>query len=56
MTNKLFVLIFFFISLIYSQTGKINGTIIDQSTQQPLPGVNVIVEGSVLGAASDVSG
>lgn len=37
-------------------TGKIAGTIIDAKTQEPLPGVNVLIEGTTLGASSDVDG
>jgi len=37
-------------------TGKIAGTIVDAATGQPLPAVNVIIEGTTLGAASDLNG
>ncbi|MBC8401734.1 MAG: TonB-dependent receptor [Candidatus Marinimicrobia bacterium] len=37
-------------------TGKIAGRITDAKTGNPLPGVNVIVEGTTLGAATDLSG
>ncbi|MFH0991102.1 MAG: TonB-dependent receptor [bacterium] len=36
--------------------GKIAGTIKDADTNQPLPGVNVVLEGTTLGAITDVSG
>jgi len=39
----------------YAQTGKITGTVIDQN-EAPLPGVNVIIEGSTIGAVTDVDG
>ncbi len=39
----------------YAQTGKIGGTVVDQNND-PLPGVNVIVEGSTIGAVTDVDG
>ena len=42
--------------LFSSTTGKIVGTITDGETGQPLPGVNVIVENTYMGAASDLSG
>jgi TonB-dependent starch-binding outer membrane protein SusC len=35
---------------------KVTGTITDASNNQPLPGVNVIVKGTVTGAISDASG
>lgn len=37
-------------------TGKISGVIKDVATDEPLPGVNVIIEGTTLGAATDVDG
>ncbi len=44
-------------NLIYSQsTGKIMGNVIDESTKEGIPFANVLVEGTSLGAASDVEG
>ena len=37
-------------------TGKIVGRVTDAKTGDPLPGVNVIVQGTTLGAATDVDG
>jgi len=37
-------------------TGKISGTVTDASTGKPLPYVNVIVQGTTLGAATDENG
>ncbi|MCK4965434.1 carboxypeptidase-like regulatory domain-containing protein, partial [bacterium] len=37
-------------------TGKIQGTIVDDSSKEPLPGVNVVIDGTVLGAATDENG
>jgi len=37
-------------------TGKISGTVIDEQTGEPLPGANVIVEGTAKGAATDLNG
>ncbi|MBN1541702.1 TonB-dependent receptor [candidate division KSB1 bacterium] len=37
-------------------TGKIIGRITDRETGEPLPGVNVLVEGTQLGAATDIDG
>ncbi|MCG2715314.1 MAG: carboxypeptidase-like regulatory domain-containing protein, partial [Candidatus Marinimicrobia bacterium] len=37
-------------------SGKIMGRIIDSQTQGPLIGVNIIIEGTTLGAASDAQG
>lgn len=37
-------------------TGKISGYVKDHETGDPLPGVNVIIEGTMMGAASDMNG
>ena len=37
-------------------TGKIAGTVRDSRTQEPLPGVNVVVQGTMLGASTDIDG
>jgi len=37
-------------------TGKIAGTITDKETGEPLPGVNVVIDGTTLGAATDLDG
>ncbi|HKJ66554.1 MAG TPA: carboxypeptidase-like regulatory domain-containing protein, partial [bacterium] len=39
-----------------AQTGKIAGTITDAETDEALPGVNVIIEGTDQGAATDEDG
>jgi len=43
-------------SLYSGTTGKIIGTIVDSETKSPLPGANVVLEGTTMGAASDLSG
>lgn len=44
-------------SLLYpGTTGKITGKITEATTGEPLIGINVLIEGSTLGAASDVDG
>jgi len=40
----------------YSQTGKIAGRVMDETGKEPLPFVNIIVQGTSFGAASDVNG
>ncbi len=40
----------------YAQTGKIAGRVIDSNTSESLPFVNVIVEGTNFGAATDING
>ncbi len=37
-------------------TGKISGTVIDAETGEPLPGANVVIEGSLQGTATDIDG
>ena len=37
-------------------TGKISGTVKDSETGEALPGVNVVIEGTQMGAATDVEG
>jgi len=42
--------------LLASETGKISGIITDQVSGEPMVGVNVFIEGTYLGAASDQNG
>jgi hypothetical protein len=37
-------------------TGKIAGVVVDARTGEPLPGVNVLIEGTEMGAAADADG
>ena len=37
-------------------TGKISGTVIDTETKEKLAGVNIIIEGTTIGTATDVNG
>lgn len=39
-----------------AQKGKVAGQILDAKTLEPLPGVNVLVEGTSIGAATDIDG
>jgi len=50
------VLFAFSVEVFAGITGKIIGKITDAQTGDPLPGANVIIEGTNLGAASDVKG
>jgi outer membrane receptor protein involved in Fe transport len=52
----LLLLSFTFISTSLGQTGKIRGTVIDGKTGETLPAVNIIVQGTRIGAASDIEG
>jgi len=40
-------------SLFAQVTGKISGRVIDSQTGEPLPGANVLILGTTMGAASD---
>lgn len=51
-----FITLLFFTSLTYSQSGKISGRVLDGITSEALPFVNIIIEGTNFGAASDIDG
>ena len=56
---KIFSIILFILSInIYpqGQSGKISGTVIDASTNEPLIGANVLLEGTNIGAATNIDG
>ncbi len=48
--------LFFASQLRAGTTGKISGTVIDSKTKEPLIGVNVVLQGTTLGASTDVEG
>ncbi len=60
MNKKIFVALMVLLlapALIYAGvTGKISGKVVDKDTGEPLPGVNVILEGTLMGAATDING
>ena len=43
-------------SLLAGTTGKITGIVRDASTEEPLIGANIIIEGTSIGAATDIEG
>jgi len=44
-------------SILYAgTTGKITGKVTDATSGDPLPGVNVVIEGTMMGAATDLDG
>ncbi|RKY93922.1 MAG: hypothetical protein DRQ13_08860, partial [Ignavibacteriae bacterium] len=53
-----FVIVFTFApaSNFAGTTGKISGTVKDADTNEPLPGCNIVIEGTDLGAATNVDG
>lgn len=42
--------------LLFAQVGKIAGKVVDRETKEPLIGANVIIEGTTLGASTDLNG
>jgi len=57
MRSRILLLIFLTVSLVWAgETGKLVGTITDKTTGDPLMGVNVILQGTTFGAATDVRG
>lgn len=50
------LIIILFQSITLSQTGSIKGQVLDKTTNEPLFGANAIIEGTSLGAASDLYG
>ncbi len=56
-TLLLFLLALFFVSqIIAGTTGKITGQVFDKNSNEPLPGVNILIEGLPLGASTDIDG
>ncbi len=52
-----FLLVLAFVPVVFAgTTGKIAGIITDKQTGEPLPGVNVLIEGTTLGASTDIDG
>lgn len=54
--SVLFLTFFVVGSLLAGQTGKIAGVVKDKATGDPLPGANVMIEGTQLGASADSQG
>jgi len=52
----LICLFIFAASLYAGETGKISGVVKDSQTEEPLPGVNVIVQGTPYGASTNIEG
>ncbi len=53
--NSLLFILFFAPALIFAQN-SVTGTVTEQSTSLPLPGVNIIIQGTSSGAATDFDG
>lgn len=43
-------------NVLAQETGTVTGTVVDSTTSEPLPGVNTIIEGENIGAATDQDG
>lgn len=56
MIRKILLLIFLTNLSIVAQTGAIAGRITDATTNETLPGVNIILKGTYYGAATDING
>ncbi|MBK8947100.1 MAG: TonB-dependent receptor [Ignavibacteriae bacterium] len=55
--KKILIILILFQSIISAQnTGKIQGKVIDKNLKDALPGVNIIIEGTYYGAATDYNG
>lgn len=54
-TTTLFIL-FFFLTSVYSQSGSIKGLVKERSTGEPVPVVNVMIEGTNIGTSTDFDG
>ncbi len=55
-TTILLLLIASTFSLAQTGTGRVSGKVVDKQTGEPLIGANIIVEGTTLGAATDING
>lgn len=56
MKKLIFIITIFFSLAANAQTGKIEGKIFDKSNNEPLPFVNVIIEGTNIGSTTDLDG
>jgi outer membrane receptor protein involved in Fe transport len=52
----LFLILLWVSSPLWAAAGKIVGRVIDKESGDPLPGVNVLIEGTSMGAATDIDG
>ena len=54
--KKSLILILTCSSWIFAQAGSIKGSIVDQESDDPLIGANIVIDGTTMGAATDVEG
>ena len=50
------LIILLFGSIIFDEGGKISGIVVEKDSDEPLPGVSILVEGEGIGTDSDVNG
>lgn len=50
------VLLILLPTLLFAQAGKLRGVVTDKETGDPLPGANIILEGTQMGSAADLNG
>ena len=53
--NRLLSILFFLPAIMFAQS-IVTGTVTEQSSSQPLPGVNILIKGTTTGAATDFDG
>ena len=56
MLKRLIFVLLLLPAFVFAQSGKIAGVVTDKSTGEPLPGVNVILEGTTQGSSTDIDG
>ena len=54
--NTIFMILLFFSSFLNAQEISVSGTIIDNKTNEPLPGVSILIKGSNKGVSSEFDG
>ena len=53
---SLFVFMLFFTAIASAQSVEVKGTVLDNATQESLPGVSIIIKGTTQGAITDING
>lgn len=51
-----FLLVFICVGLVFAQEKEVTGTVTEVATGQPLPGVNITVQGTMTGTTTDIDG
>ena len=55
-STPFFILLVFLTSIVYSQNGIIKGKVVEEINNEPIPFSNVIIEGTSIGATTDIEG